>query len=81
MGHATGYADVDALLAELLAGVRGTLGPSLDEEVDRLIQHSAEVFGALAKSLRRQPPDSAVLGPNDRTAPIGIAFHDDGAPA
>jgi predicted nucleotidyltransferase len=28
-GHSTGYADVDAVLAELLAGVRGTLGPQL----------------------------------------------------
>src|SRR5947207_15720461 len=27
--HLTGYADVDAVLAELLAGVRGTLGPQL----------------------------------------------------
>jgi aminoglycoside adenylyltransferase-like protein/nucleotidyltransferase-like protein len=27
--HSTGYADVDAVLAELLAGVRGTLGPQL----------------------------------------------------
>jgi len=27
MGHSTGYADVDAVLAKLLAGVRGTLGP------------------------------------------------------
>jgi len=26
--HSTGYADVDAVLAELLAGVRGTLGSS-----------------------------------------------------
>jgi predicted nucleotidyltransferase len=29
MGHSTGYADVGAVLAELLAGVRGTLGPQL----------------------------------------------------
>ena len=29
MGHSTGYADVDAVLATLLAGVRGTLGPHL----------------------------------------------------
>jgi len=29
MGYSMGYADVDALLAELLAGVRGTLGPQL----------------------------------------------------
>jgi hypothetical protein len=29
MGHSTGYADVDAVLAELLAGLRGTLGPQL----------------------------------------------------
>jgi len=29
MGHSTGYADVDAVLAKLLAGVRGTLGPQL----------------------------------------------------
>jgi Domain of unknown function (DUF4111)/Nucleotidyltransferase domain len=29
MGHSTGYADVDALLAEPLAGVRRTLGPQL----------------------------------------------------
>ena len=29
MGHSTGYADVDAVLAELLAGVRGTLGLQL----------------------------------------------------
>ena len=29
MSHSTGYADVDAILAELLAGVRGTLGPQL----------------------------------------------------
>ena len=27
--HSTGYADVDAVLAELLAGVRGALGPQL----------------------------------------------------
>jgi hypothetical protein len=27
--HSTGYADVDAVLAELLACVRGTLGPQL----------------------------------------------------
>jgi Domain of unknown function (DUF4111)/Nucleotidyltransferase domain len=27
--HSTGYADVDAVLAELLVGVRGTLGPQL----------------------------------------------------
>ena len=27
--HSTGYADVDAVLAGLLAGVRGTLGPQL----------------------------------------------------
>src|SRR2546422_4986151 len=27
--HSTGYTDVDAVLAELLAGVRGTLGPQL----------------------------------------------------
>ena len=27
--HLTGYSDVDAVLAELLAGVRGTLGPQL----------------------------------------------------
>ena len=27
--HSTGYADVDAVLAELLAAVRGTLGPQL----------------------------------------------------
>ena len=29
MGQSTGYADVDAVLANLLAGVRGTLGPQL----------------------------------------------------
>ena len=29
MGYSTGYADVDAVLAKLLAGVRGTLGPEL----------------------------------------------------
>src|SRR6266699_2374668 len=29
MGYSMGYADVDALLAELLPGVRGTLGPQL----------------------------------------------------
>jgi predicted nucleotidyltransferase len=29
MGYSTGYAEVDAVLAELLAGVRGTLGPQL----------------------------------------------------
>jgi hypothetical protein len=29
MGHSTGYTDVDAVLAELLAGVRGALGPHL----------------------------------------------------
>src|SRR5437016_11445240 len=29
MGQSTGYADVDAVLADLLAGVRGTLGPQL----------------------------------------------------
>ena len=29
MSHSTGYADVDAILAELLAGVGGTLGPQL----------------------------------------------------
>ena len=29
MGYSTGYAEVDAMLAELLAGVRGTLGPQL----------------------------------------------------
>ena len=29
MGHSTGYAEVDAVLVELVAGVRGTLGPQL----------------------------------------------------
>jgi predicted nucleotidyltransferase len=29
MDHSTGYAEVDAVLAELLEGVRGTLGPQL----------------------------------------------------
>jgi predicted nucleotidyltransferase len=29
MGYSTGYVEVDAVLAELLAGVRGTLGPQL----------------------------------------------------
>jgi hypothetical protein len=28
-GHSTGHPDVDAMLAELLAGVRGALGPQL----------------------------------------------------
>jgi hypothetical protein len=29
LGQSTGYADVDVVLAHLLAGVRGTLGPQL----------------------------------------------------
>jgi len=47
-----------------VAKIVGTIYPerfriaSLDEEVNRLIRHSAEVFGARARSLRRQTADS-----------------------
>jgi predicted nucleotidyltransferase len=50
MGYSTGYADIDALLAELLAGVRGTLGPQLvgvyldgSLATDDFAEHSSDI--------------------------------------
>ena len=52
-----------------VAKIVGTMYPerfriaSLDEEVNRLIQHSAEVFGARARALRRQAAGSTRTRP------------------
>jgi hypothetical protein len=50
MGYSTGYADIYALLAELLAGVRGTLGPQLvgvyldgSLATDDFAEHSSDI--------------------------------------
>ena len=42
MGQSTGYADVDAVLARVLAGVRGTLAPQLVGEGD-FAGHSSDI--------------------------------------
>ena len=46
MGYSTGYADVDAVLAKLLAGVRGTLGAAARRRVSRRFARDRRFRGA-----------------------------------
>src|SRR3989442_5982121 len=60
MRQSTGYADVDAVLADLLAGVRGTLGPQLvGVYLDGSLAARAPGASLATISLTPRPPRSA----------------------